>query len=367
MSRSWPASGGKLGETIGGAVEARPPQPARNRFAETATDLGEEIIDRGGDLASALVAVPHHPGQPFRVRCAGAHDAADLVCEAADSRRLRARMIAVPDRRLAAGEVADGDRKAALELVVIVAVENVVLAIVLVVHDCLGCGEAVAEERHFGGTLGAAAIGIAAPGEIGLGEIAIALPAALVDERLQTGAVGARFRAEDAVAGAAVRRLGRHALLLERGTIGGDARGQRVDGFGLVERGDRARRRVDEIDEIGEGVAKEAGDPQGDVDAWPVEDAGGQDLEAGDAAGPRLPLRARPHQRQRLCDIVTARSHARGAPGRERATARPARPASSPAISASPQAATAGPSSRASHARTGRVAVHGFPAATPSP
>ncbi len=231
-------------------------------------------------------------------------------------------MIAVPDRWLAAGEVADGDRKAALELVIIVAVENVVLAIVLVVDDCLGRGEAVTEERFFGGALGAGAIGVAAPGEIGLGEIAIALPAALVDERLQSGAVGARFRAKDAVAGAAVRRLGRHALLLERGTIGGDARGQRVDGFGLVERGDRARRRVDEIDEIGEGVAKEAGDPQGDVDAWPVEDAGGQDLEAGDAAGPWLPLRAHAHQRQRLRDIVAAGPHAGRAPGRKREAAR---------------------------------------------
>src|SRR6185437_985194 len=147
----------------------------------------------------------------------------------------------------------------ALELVVVVAVEDVVLAIVLVVDDRLGDGEPCAEEIALGGALRAGAIGEAAPGEISLGKIAVALPAALVDERLQTGAVGARLRAEDAMTGAARGRLVRHPRGFERSAIERHVYGERVDVLGLVERRDGARRRIDEVDEVGKGVAEETG------------------------------------------------------------------------------------------------------------
>ena len=54
------------------------------------------------------------------------------------------------------------------------------------------------------------------------------------------------------------------------------------------------------------------------VDARPVERRRRQDLEAGDAAGLRLPLRPHAHQRQRLRDIVAAGAHVGRAPGGER-------------------------------------------------
>ncbi len=86
----------------------------------------------------------------------------------------------MPDRRLPAGKMSDGDGETAFELVVIVAVEDVVLAVVLVVDDRLRDGEARAEKRAFFSPL-----------------------AAFVDQRLQTGTVSTRLRAEDAVTGAA--------------------------------------------------------------------------------------------------------------------------------------------------------------------
>src|SRR5581483_5732668 len=60
-----------------------------------------------------------------------------------------------------------------------------------------------------------AAVGVAAPGDIGGGEVGPPAPAALVDEGLQAGAVGARLGAEDAEAGLPQRRRRRQPLALE--------------------------------------------------------------------------------------------------------------------------------------------------------
>src|SRR3546814_11249150 len=75
-------------------------------------------------------------------------------------------------------------------MVVVVGVEQIVLAVVLVVDDGLDLLQAVLEQPLRGLPAGAGAVGVAAPGEVGLGEVRGLLPAALVDERLQAGAVG---------------------------------------------------------------------------------------------------------------------------------------------------------------------------------
>ena len=108
---------------------------------------GEQIVDRGRDLERTLVAMAHHAAQPFRVGGAPAHDPADLLLERAHARVLGAGMVVVEDLRLAAGQMAHGGGEAALELVVVVAVEQVVLAIVLVVQDQLDAGAGAARAR----------------------------------------------------------------------------------------------------------------------------------------------------------------------------------------------------------------------------
>ena len=106
---------------------------------------GEQVVDRGRDLEGTLVAMAHDAAQPFRIGGAPAHDAADLLLEGAHAWVLGAGMVVVKDLGLAAGQMADGGGKAALELIVVVAVEQVVLAIVLVVQDQLDAGEALRE------------------------------------------------------------------------------------------------------------------------------------------------------------------------------------------------------------------------------
>ena len=86
----------------------------------------------------------------------------------------------------------------------------------------------------------------------------------------------------------------------------------------LVALADGAGDLVDELDLQRKGIAEEAGDPQGDVDAGAAELGQRHDLEPGDAAGSRLPLRPGAEQRQSLGDVVAAGAHVRGAPDGER-------------------------------------------------
>ena len=63
--------------------------------------------------------------------------------------------------------VPHGDRQTAFELIVVVAVEQVVLAVVLIMQDGLNRAQPGLEQPAFRRTLHPAAIGVAAPGEIG--------------------------------------------------------------------------------------------------------------------------------------------------------------------------------------------------------
>src|SRR5258707_12244037 len=102
---------------------------------------GEQVIDRGGDLGGALVAVPHHPGDPARVGGAAAHDPADFLAQSPNARPVGLRVVVGVARRRAPREMPHRQRQPTLELVVIIAVQEVVLAIVLVVQYGLGVGE----------------------------------------------------------------------------------------------------------------------------------------------------------------------------------------------------------------------------------
>ena len=99
--------------------------------------------------------------------------------------------------------------------------------------------------------------------------------------------------------------------------------GERVVAVGLVARGDRADRRVDQRDLRREHVAEQAGDAEGHVDARPAERGRRQHLDAGDAAGRGVPLRAAAHQRQALRDLLAAGPQAGAAPQVDHQRARP--------------------------------------------
>ena len=109
----------------------------------------------------------------------------------------------------------DGGRHAALELVIVVGVEKVVLPVVLVLHHRVGLGESGGEIVARGLAVLPRPVGVAAPVEEGGGEIAAPFPQPFVDHRLQSGPVGAGFGTEDPPRGA--RLAQRRGFLAETG------------------------------------------------------------------------------------------------------------------------------------------------------
>ena len=99
--------------------------------------------------------------------------------------------------------------------------------------------------------------------------------------------------------------------------------GERIFRRLLVARGDGLGGGVDQRDLGREHVAEQAGNAPGDVDARPAEAGRRQHLDAGDAAGGRIPLRPAAHQRQPLRDLLAAGAQRGRAPEIDDQRARP--------------------------------------------
>src|SRR6056297_1951422 len=118
-------------------------------------------------------------------------------------------MVVVIDRPILPLQRADGGRGPALELVVIVAVQQVMLAVVLILHDRLSLPQPRLEPLAVGPALFSGAVSVAAPGQISLRQIGLVGPEPLVDHRLQPRAIGAGLGALDPRSHALAARPGR--------------------------------------------------------------------------------------------------------------------------------------------------------------
>src|SRR5687768_6174668 len=132
---------------------------------------GEHVINGGGDLEGALVAVALHAGNPFGIHHARTHDAAHLFFQGADHGALGARMVIMIDAGLRAGGSFYGCRHAAFELIVIVTVQNVVFTVVLIVDDGLNVLKTLGELDLVLDAGFARAVGEGAPGDISSREV----------------------------------------------------------------------------------------------------------------------------------------------------------------------------------------------------
>ena len=188
-----------------------------------------------------------------------------------------------------------------------------------------------------------AAVGVAAPHRVDLGEVGVVAPVAAVDQRQQPGPVGARaWSRRPGWWPGAGRRARRRRRRRGRGRScprrARPAPATRRDG--VVEHGHHVR----------EGVPEEAADAHRDVDPRPAQLGERDRLQAGDPAGRLVPDRADAEQRQHLGDVVAGGPHRRGAPHRQpdraRATRRcrrgSARAASRPSPARSPRPAGTG-------------------------
>ena len=161
--------------------------------------------------------------------------------------------VAEPRLGRAPGEGPDGGDHPAVVLQVVVGVEDVVLAVVLVLDRDLDGGEAPAHRLGRGLAVAVAAVGEARPRQVHLGEVVVGAPRALLDARRGCPSRSRR---------AAARRCGRR------------RRRRRATGFcsaGSSSAATSAHGVVEQGDDVREGVAEEAGDAQGHVDPGPAQ------------------------------------------------------------------------------------------------
>ena len=180
-------------------------------------------------------------------------------------------MVTEQQRRLRAGQMTHSCRHATLKLVVVVGVEQVVFAVVLVVHHQVDTRQAAREGVACVAAVVVLAVGVAAPVEVGGGEVGVLIPVATIDQSLQSGAVGPGAGAENAVPGVATGGFDGHAFGDQRRGFARDAGANRVYVLGLVKLGKGLHGGVKQANDVGEGVAEETGNTQRDVDARAVE------------------------------------------------------------------------------------------------
>src|SRR5271156_6332185 len=118
-------------------------------------------------------------------------------------------------------------REATHELIIIVGIQNIVLAVILALRDEIDGSESLGEivPRDF--ALDTAAIGITTPVKIDAGEIAAIIPSAFVDQGAEACAIGSWLRAEHPIGRLPLRRLAAHAAGFKRPSLGPDIRGNR--------------------------------------------------------------------------------------------------------------------------------------------
>ena len=95
--------------------------------------------------------------------------------------------------RFAPRERADGGNHAAVELQIIVAVENVMFAVVLIVERHFDVAQAVAECVARVHALLVGGVGVAPPIDVGFGEIVFVLPVAFFNQRQNARPIRARL------------------------------------------------------------------------------------------------------------------------------------------------------------------------------
>ena len=145
--------------------------------------VAEKVIDRRSHLECAFVTVLAHRFDPARIQNAAADHAHQLFLQRPNAKLIGAARVAVVIRRRAAAKLLDAGLEPALELKIIVGVENVVFAIVLILMHDLDFGEPLAEQAD-GLARGAIAVErMPAPFAKDIGQIAFRTPISGIDQR----------------------------------------------------------------------------------------------------------------------------------------------------------------------------------------
>src|SRR5208337_4394154 len=264
----------------------------------------EQVIDRRAQFQPPFVAVPPYALDPLGVDDARAENPQHLLLEVADGGARRVVSVAEIMLRLAARQGADGGDHATVELQVIVAVEDVMLAVVLVVQRDLHTDEPPSKQVAGVDALLVDRVRIAAPVNVCFRQVGGAIPVLLVDQRQDPRTVALRLGTEDAV-----RSL---PLEVERTGLGACGRfhvrqemlAREILAGRLIQLHDQPGGLVQECDQVGKGVAEETADAHDDVDPRPAKLLEWDHLDAGDPpafflpAGVVIPLPTKAHRQR---------------------------------------------------------------------
>ncbi len=159
-----------------------------------------------------------------------------------------------------------------------------------------------------------ARIRIAAPVDIGLGEVGIDLPILFLDQRQNAGTVTARLGAEDAITGATGCLILRQSLADPFAQFGEIMLAHEVLRQRLVQLDDGIDCVIDQIDQLRECIAEKAADARCYIDARAFQFRKRNHFDAGQLSIFRSPHRTHTEQRQNLRHVIAMRAHRAGAP-----------------------------------------------------
>ena len=274
--------------------------------------VAKHIVHGGCQLESALVAVAPHGFHPLGIDHPAAKDPAGFILQIPHPGTGRVGTVAKELAGIAAGQSAHRGNHPAVILHIVIAVEQVMFPIVLILGGDDNLAEPLAE-------LGAGldseilpGVGVAAPGGINLSQIRDGFPIALVNGGQNAGPIGAGFAAKDAVEGG--------------GPVSGfrpfpgflQIRLQMLDDIvplrRLVEGGYLRHGLIQQIDKVGKGIPEKAADADGYINARPAQFIQGDDLDAGYAAAFGLPHRADAEEIHNLGQVVAVGTHRGSSP-----------------------------------------------------
>ena len=143
------------------------------------------------------------------------------------------------------------------------------LPVVLVVENNLQLPQPLLKGFRCRVSLRLASVGIAAPVEVGAGQVFVRCPVLGFDQPLQPRPVGSGFRTKHSIARSHRRLLwGEPLLFPRRGFLPHPSRqGILVSGFGQIRH--RRYRLIKQINQIGEGIPEKARNPQGHIHPGP--------------------------------------------------------------------------------------------------
>ena len=226
---------------------------------------GEQVVHGRGHFKRAFIAMALHAFDPLGVGRTGTDHPVELFLQGADFRHVRLAVVTMVAGGLFAAQGFHGGQHAALELVVVVGVEQVVLAIVLVLQHRLHLAQPLGKLLAGRSAFVSATVGITPPVQVDLGQVLAALPQAPVNRALHARAIGTRFGAENAPAGLLGRGTFIQARLKQCLAFTAYFGGQRVHVVGFIQGGHRLHRRIEQADQVGKRIAEEPGYAQGHV------------------------------------------------------------------------------------------------------